>query len=56
MCFFCIGYLILEVIEISTQGALAFIKNCVSTQDCSIIIVELFVSYLYLHNIPVSNA
>ncbi|XP_052781748.1 transient receptor potential cation channel subfamily V member 5-like isoform X2 [Mya arenaria] len=28
VCLFCIGYLVLEVIEIGAQGAMAFIKNC----------------------------
>ncbi|XP_052231546.1 transient receptor potential cation channel subfamily V member 5-like isoform X2 [Dreissena polymorpha] len=28
VCLFCIGYLILDIIEIGAQGPLAFIKNC----------------------------
>ena len=30
VCLFCVAYIILEVIEIGSQGVMGFIKNCVS--------------------------
>ena len=30
VCLFCVIYIILEVVEIGSQGVIGFIKNCVS--------------------------
>lgn len=46
VCLMCLGYLILEVIEIGAQGTLAFLKNCRHAPDHTVFMISCFLILL----------
>ncbi|XP_045165814.2 transient receptor potential cation channel subfamily V member 5-like isoform X2 [Mercenaria mercenaria] len=46
VCLMCLAYLILEVIEIGAQGALAFLKNCRHAPDHTVFMLSCFLILL----------